>query len=138
VTAGYLLDTNHIGHAVTHGSIVRRKIVELRSRGVKVGTCVPVFCEIEAGIRQVSRPEAYHRNLELLLRQIRVWPIGLSTAAFYGAIHHELKRRGRVLSQVDMMVAALARQLSLKVATSDLDYAGVPGLFTEDWLASGG
>jgi predicted nucleic acid-binding protein len=37
----------------------------------------------------------------------------------YGEIHQDLKRRGRVLSQVDMMLAALARQMGLKLATSD-------------------
>ena len=71
MTAGYLLDTNHLSRAVTPGSSVRQRITELRQRGVKVGTCVPVLCEIEAGIQQVSRPDLYRVNLERLLRQIR-------------------------------------------------------------------
>ncbi len=136
VTAGYLLDTNHVGHAVTPGSIVRRRIAELRTRGVKVGTCVPVLCEIEAGIQQVSQPEVYRLNLERLLRQIRVWPIDPSTARLYGIIHHDLKLRGRVLSQVDMMLAALARQMTLTVGTSDQDFTALPDIPTENWLAT--
>jgi len=39
------------------GSSVRRRITEMRQRGIKVGTCVRVLCEIEAGIEQVSRPD---------------------------------------------------------------------------------
>ena len=65
----------------------------------------------------------YRVNLERLLRQIRVWPIDPSTAKLYGVIHHDLKSRGRVLSQVDMMLAALARQMTLTVATSDQDFS---------------
>jgi predicted nucleic acid-binding protein len=91
---------------------VRQRIADLRQRGIKVGTCVPVLCEIEAGIQQVSQPYVYRLNLERLLPQIRVWPIDPSTAKIYGVIHHDLKRRGRVLSQVDMMLAALARQMT--------------------------
>lgn len=68
VTAGYLLDTNHVGHAVTPGSVVRQQIATLRLRGIKVGTCVPVLCEIEAGIQQVNQPDAYRLNLQRLLR----------------------------------------------------------------------
>ena len=135
VTAGYLLDTNHLSRAVTTGSLVRQRIAELRNRGVKVGTCVPVLCEIEAGIQQVHEPDAYRQNLQRLLRQIRVWPIDPSTARIYGVIYQDLKRRGRVLSQVDMMLAALARQMAVTVATLDHDFAALPDIATENWIA---
>lgn len=134
VTAGYLLDTNHVSRAVTVGSSVRKRIIELRQRGVKIGTCVPVLCEIEAGIQQVKSPEAYRENLRRLLRQIRVWPIDPVTATIYGEIHQDLKRRGRALSQVDIMLAALARQLGLSLATSDQDFAALPDIATENWI----
>jgi len=132
--SGYLLDTNHLGKAVTAGSVVRKRIADLRSRGAKLGTCVPVLCEIEAGIQQVGQPDAYRLNLEGLLRQIRVWPIDRSTAQVYGEIHHELRSRGRVLSQVDIMLAALARQMNLTLVTSDQDFVAVPDIPTENWL----
>src|SRR5262245_21711434 len=135
VTAGYLLDTNHLSHAFTPGSSVRRRITELRQQGIKVGTCVPVLCAIEAGIEQVSRPEVYRQNLERLLRQMRISPIEPTTARIYGAIHHELKGRGRALSQVDMMLAALARQMSLTLATSDQDFSALNDIATENWLS---
>ena len=135
LTAGYLVDTNHLSRAVTPTSSVRRRITELRQRGLKVGTCVPVLCEIEAGIQQVSQPDVYRLNLERLLRQIRVWPINPSTARIYGIIHHDLKRRGRVLSQVDMMLAALATQMTLTVATSDQDFTALPDIPTENWTS---
>jgi tRNA(fMet)-specific endonuclease VapC len=135
VTTGYLLDTNHISRAVIPRSPVRQRITDLRQRGIKVGTCVPVLCEIEAGIQRVTKPEVYRLNLERLLRQIRVWPIDLSTARIYGVIHHDLNRRGRVLSQVDMMLAALARQMTLTLATSDQDFTALSDIPTENWLA---
>jgi tRNA(fMet)-specific endonuclease VapC len=133
VTAGYLLDTNHIGHAVTPGSVVRQRIADLRKSGAKLGTCVPVICEIEAGIQQVSRPQEYRANLERLLRQVRMWPIDLTTARLFGILHHDLKRRGRVLSQVDMMLAALARQMNLTLVTSDNDFTALPDIPVEKW-----
>lgn len=134
VISGYLLDTNHVGHAVTPGSVVRKRISELRSRGMKVGTCVPVLCEIEAGIQQVNQPEVYRLNLVRLLRQVRIWPMDRVTARLYGAIHHDLRQHGRVLSQVDMMLASLAQQMNLAIITSDRDFNALSNIPTEDWL----
>jgi len=134
VTSGYLLDSNHVGHAVTPGSIARQRIAELRNRGIRVGTCVPVICEIEAGVQQVNDPQTYRINLQHLFRQVRIWPLDLMTARAYGEIHADLKQRGRVLSQVDMMLAALARQMNLTVVTSDQDFAALSEIRVENWL----
>jgi len=134
VIGGYLLDTNHLGHAVTPGSVIRQRIADLRTRGVKVGTCIPVLCEIEAGIQQVSQPDLYRFNLQSLLRQVRIWPVDRSTSRIYGELHHDLKRSGRVLSQVDMMIAALAQQMNLTIATTDGDFSALSKLPTENWL----
>ncbi|MDP9172776.1 MAG: type II toxin-antitoxin system VapC family toxin [Planctomycetota bacterium] len=134
MTSGYMLDTNHLSKAVRSGSVVQRKIVELRGGGARIGVCVPVLCEIEAGIQQISRPDDYRRDLERLLRQVRVWPFDLLTARIYGEIHHDLKRRGRVLSQVDTMLAALATQMNLTLVTSDQDFAALPDLSIANWL----
>jgi tRNA(fMet)-specific endonuclease VapC len=136
VTPGYLLDTNHLSKAVRTGSVVQRKIAELRAKGIKIGVCVPVLCEIEAGVQQINRPDAYRHNLERLLRQVRIWPIDRQTARLYGEIHHDLKQRGRVLSQVDIMLAALARQMKLTLVTTDQDFEALPDIATENWLLS--
>ena len=131
--AAYLLDTNHLGLAVDSQSLVAQRVFESRLRGNRFGTCIPVLCEIEAGIRQLGRPQRYRRNLNHLLRQVRIWPIDLKTARLYGDIFQELRRRGRVLSQVDIMLAALARQMGLTLLSTDRDFEAVRGLRTADW-----
>ena len=68
----YLLDTNHIGMAVDRASIVTQRIFEARLKGSRLGTCMPVLCEIEAGMRQVRNKLKYRRNLNHLLLQLRL------------------------------------------------------------------
>lgn len=109
--ARYLLDTNHLSLAVKQDSVVAQRIFEARLAGIRLGTCLPVLCETEAGIRQVRHKSKYRRDLNQLLGQIRIWPMDLETTRHYGDIYYDLRRRGRVLSQVDIMVAALARQI---------------------------
>jgi tRNA(fMet)-specific endonuclease VapC len=130
--AGFLLDTNHVGLAVNPVSTVGQRIFEARIAGQRLGTCLPVLCEIEAGIAQVRNRSKYRRDLNHLFRQLRLWPIDQFATRYYGEIFTYLRRRGRVLSQLDMMVAALARQMKLTVLTTDRDFQALPDLQTED------
>ena len=129
----YLLDTNHVGMAVQQASLVGQRVHAARLAGHRLGTCLPVLCEVEAGMRQVRHQAKYRRDLNHLLLQLRLWPIDLKTARIYGDLYVELRRSGRVLSQVDMMVAALARQLKLTVLTTDGDFKALPDIKTADW-----
>ncbi len=131
--AGYLLDTNHLGQAITRTSRVRKRLEAARKEGQRLGTCVPALCEIEVGIRQVRYPDEYRRNLKRLLRQVRVWPLDLETAQRYGGIYHRLREQGRSVSQVDMMLASLARQMRLTLLTTDRAFEALPEIRTENW-----
>lgn len=137
--AGYLLDSNHLGLAVTRSTAVRRRLEQERKAGSRIGTCIPALCEVEVGVRQVAYPELYRQNLKRLLLHVRIWPLDLDTGILYGEIYHELKSQGRVLSQVDMMLAALARQRKLTLLTTDRDFEALPIVRTENWtLGDGG
>src|SRR5260370_36907007 len=131
--AAYLLDTNHVGLAVDRASLVGQRIVGARLAGLRLGTCLPVLCEIEAGLRQVRQKAKYRLDLNHLLVQLRLWPIDLKTARIFGDIYMELRRTGRVLSQVDIMVAALARQMKLTILSTDRDFEAIPAIRREDW-----
>jgi tRNA(fMet)-specific endonuclease VapC len=119
--------------AVDSASVVGQRIFEARLAGVRLGTCLPVLCEIEAGMRQVRHKVKYRRDLNHLLLQLRLWTVDLETARIYGDVYTDLRRRGRVLSQVDMMVAALARQMKLTVLTTDRDFDALHDIRTADW-----
>jgi tRNA(fMet)-specific endonuclease VapC len=129
----YLLDTNHVSMAVDRSSAVAQRILEARLEGIRLGTCLPVLCEIEAGLLQVRGPAKYRRDLNHLLLQLRLWPIDQKTARIYGELYVQLRRSGRVLSQVDIMIAALARQMKLTILTTDLDFQAVPAVRVADW-----
>ena len=132
---GYLLDTNHLSDAIKPVSRVRERIEQARHSGWRVGTCVPVLCELEVALHRVSRREPARRALDHLLTRVRIWPIEREVAGHYGVIFHELRNRGRVLSQVDMMLAALTRLMDLTLLTSDQDFEALPDLRRENWLS---
>ena|SRR5437762_13360834 len=130
---GFLLDTNHVGQAVRPDSHLWGRIYSAKRRGLRVGTCVPVLCEVESGRLNVVRPDVYLRGLNGLLRKIRLWPLNRLTAEYFGEIANDLRRRGRALSQIDVILAALCREMDLTLVTTDKDFTALPWLKTEDW-----
>ncbi|HEX8910817.1 MAG TPA: type II toxin-antitoxin system VapC family toxin [Humisphaera sp.] len=133
--AGFLLDTNHLSHALRPVSHAREGILERRAKGIVLGTCVPVLCEVEVGLAHHARRDELRGRLQHLLRHVRVWPIEMETARQYGAVAAELRRKGKALSQVDMMLAALARQMRVALVTTDPDFEALPDIPAESWLA---
>jgi predicted nucleic acid-binding protein len=126
--AGFLLDTNHLGEALRPVSRIRDRIGQLHSAGIRVGTCVPVLCELHAGFPPGDRGDKYRRALDRLLGRVRLWPLDAELARLYGQVFKESRRLGRVLSQVDMMLAALAKQREATLATTDGDFEAFPEL----------
>ncbi len=131
--ADYLLDCNHLSRALRKVSTVRERIHQGRRAGHRFISCYPVLCELEAGIQQTPKPEENRRRLEQLLRHVRLWPLDAQTARLYGKVYVELRGQGRVLSQIDMVLAALARQHKLTVLTTDRDFEALSDLRVENW-----
>lgn len=129
----YLLDCNHLSASLRRVSPVRERIHQGRRDGHRFISCYPVLCELEVGIQQTPNPDDNRRRLAQLLRQVRLWPLETETTRLYGAVYLELRRQGRALSQVDIMLAALARQHKLIVLTTDRDFEALADLAVENW-----
>ncbi len=56
------------------------------------------------------------------------------TAVEFAEVFRELRMAGRVMSQFDLLIAALARQRRLILLTADQDFRPVAGLHVESWL----
>jgi tRNA(fMet)-specific endonuclease VapC len=61
------------------------------------------------------------------------WHTG--AAESYARLRDTLKRKGIVLSTVDLLIAAHALSLGLTLVTHDSAFSFVDGLKTEDWTA---
>ncbi|MGI8982721.1 MAG: type II toxin-antitoxin system VapC family toxin [Pirellulaceae bacterium] len=130
----FLVDTNHLGAMLNDAFGTRRRVLQLVNQGYRFGTCVPVLCELEAGLLQTARYKKNRVRLGQLLKPVRLWPLELEDADLFGQIYAELRAKGRVLSQVDMMLASLCRRRKLTLLTSDLDFLALPDIRTENWL----
>ena len=105
-----------------------------RLAGHKIGTGIPVLAELFAGIEYSATRDA---NLDVLNRNLslfRQWPLTTDAAREFGWLYAVLRRSGRTIQTVDLMVAAIALTLGgCTVVTSDSDLSAVPGLNVENW-----
>ena len=66
-----------------------------------------------------------------------IWPLTESAAEEYGRIAAELRRLGRTIGRIDILIAAIALSLTRTVVvSSDSDLSVVPGLTVENWSAA--
>jgi tRNA(fMet)-specific endonuclease VapC len=134
----YLLDTGIAQDFINrrHG-ILERADAERRG-GNRIGICTPVLGELWAGVEGSASRERNLRRLRLALSRLIVWPYTNDAAAPFGRVFAELRRLGRPMQQIDIMVAAIAFSLGhCTVVTGDTDLEAVPGLAVENWAAGG-
>jgi tRNA(fMet)-specific endonuclease VapC len=132
----YLLDTNSAADCIFRRRGVHEKVKETRQSGGKIGTCIPVLAEIWAGIEYSVTRDKNRDIVNRNLRLFRLWPLSAEAAAEYGRLFAELRRAGRPMQVVDMMIAAIARTLgNCTVVSRDSDLSAVPGLKVESWSA---
>jgi len=72
--------------------------------------------------------------LRRVLSELIVWPHTEPAAEKYGEIAAQMRKMGRPIGKIDMLIAAIAFSLGkTKVITTDNDLAIVPGLSVENW-----
>jgi tRNA(fMet)-specific endonuclease VapC len=134
MTRRYLLDTGPAFDFLFRRRGVERRVEEARLAGAKIGIAMPVLGEIAAGLEASASREASWDIARRRLGKLVCWPFDKPAALEYGRIFAELKRRGVVIQQIDMQIAAVARLLAdCTVVSADSDLSAVTGLTVVNW-----
>ena len=129
----YLLDTNTCIEILRHNEEVLYVFNEKHIEGVAISTIV--LAELEYGVCNSS---AYEKNRETLisfLSLVELLSFGGSAAIAYGSIRADLKRKGCLIGQLDMLIAAHAKAEGLTIVTNNIrEFNRIEGLESEDWI----
>jgi tRNA(fMet)-specific endonuclease VapC len=130
----YLLDTGMAGDFINRRRGVYERGQQEVASGNRIGIGIPVLAELVYGIEYSASRDRNLQRLHTALSALKLWPLDEKAAFEYGRIAAELRRIGRPMQVVDMMVAAIAQSLgNCTVVSSDSDLAAVPGLTVENW-----
>lgn len=130
----YLLDTNHLSAYLDRHATLEARIDAAMRAGDRFGIALPVLCEYRAGIAVGSKAQRNLVRLHAALAVLRLWPLDEQTTVEFGNLYKELRDAGRVLSQFDQLIAAVARQHGLTLLTADNDFKSVARLRTGNWI----
>ena len=129
-----LLDSGIFSDYMRRRRGIFERVKQVASQGVRIGSCVPVVAEIAFGIKLSSSRDRNFQRLIGVLPTLTIWPFDQDSALTYGRIAAELRRAGRPMQVVDMMVGAIAMNSGdCKVVTTDSDLEAIPGLSVERW-----
>jgi tRNA(fMet)-specific endonuclease VapC len=92
--------------------------------------------EIYYGIEKSSVKKKERRlKIERIQSQLEIYPFDESAAIRYGQIRVKLEKKGKVISERDLQIAAIALANRLCVVTHNTkEFYRVPRLRVEDWL----
>ncbi|HKT38080.1 MAG TPA: hypothetical protein VJR48_06875, partial [Ktedonobacterales bacterium] len=80
-----------------------------------------------------TRPDAAVADVETVERTIAALVPDAATARIHAHIKHDLKRRGLIMPDNDLWIAATAMQYDVTLAARDAHFDWVTGLRVEQW-----
>jgi len=128
MTRLWMLDTNTVSYIVRGKSpAARAKLYRLQ--GDEIG-CISVITEAELryGVSKQARGSVRLAALNTLFEKLRILPWTSEEALIYGDLRAKLERAGKVLSNLDMLIAAHAISANATLVTRDKTFAQVEDL----------
>src|SRR5262245_18400198 len=133
----FLLDTGSAGDYIKRRAGVYERARQAFADGLRVGIGLRVLAELWYGVENSKTRDRNAQRLRRVLPDLIVWPSTEQAAEAYGWIAADLRRAGRPIGKIDMLIAAIALSLgSTTVVSSATDLTAVPGLTVENWTGA--
>jgi tRNA(fMet)-specific endonuclease VapC len=125
----FLLDTNTVIRFFAHDRAVERQF----SDNPQILLPIFVLGELYYGALKSSLVGENCRRIDDFLDRVEILYADIGTAHEFGTIKTELERKGRMIPQNDLWIAALARQHDLTLVSHDRHFSEVDNLRWEQW-----
>ena len=131
----FLLDTDTFSVAAREGSATLRQRLEGESLA-NIALSVVTVGEIEFGLAKRMPVPRVAARIASLRHALRVLTLNEAVAVAYGSLRQHLQSQGIGIGPNDLWIAAHALAEDMTVVTGNVrEYARVPGLRVENWLA---
>lgn len=127
----YMLDTNMVSHFIKGINNVRNKVISVPMS--ELGISAITEGELLFGLAKKPDAKQLHIVVHEFLIRVDVLPWDSAVANCYGKLRADLQKKGKVLGNLDLLIAAHALTLGLVLITNDRAFTQVKGLQIEDW-----
>jgi|SRR5208282_2780118 len=128
MTRLWMLDTNTVSYVVRGKSpAARTKLDSLKGEET---ACISVITEAELryGTAKQAPGPVRQAALNILFGRLRILPWTSEEALIYGDLRLKLERAGKILGNLDMLIAAHAISVNATLVTRDKTFAQVEDL----------
>lgn len=100
----------------------------------QIGISTITVSELNNGIAKSKFQKQNAKRLEEFLTPFEILPYDETASKYYGMIRSQLESQGKVLGQLDLLIAAhaLSRDLIL-VTNNEKEFIGIKSLKVENW-----
>lgn len=99
-----------------------------------LGISVITLAELEYGTSKSSEPDRNREALEQFVSPLEIAVFDRLATGVYGKIRALLEKRGRPIGSMDLLIAAHALSLNVRLITNNMrEFKRVPGLRVENW-----
>jgi tRNA(fMet)-specific endonuclease VapC len=103
-----------------------------------IGISVITLAELQYGATKSSQPKRNREALAQFLSPLEVAAFDRQATVAYGTIRAAVERRSRPIGAMDLLIAAHALSLGVRLVTNDeREFRQVPGLRVENWVPRG-
>lgn len=129
----YLLDTNIVIY------VIKRRPIEIldtfNNNTGKMAVSSITEAELYYGVEKSQHPTDNGRIVEDFLSRLTVLPYDSKAASHFGNIKADLAKKGTLIGENDIHIAAHARSQGLVLVSNNLrEFQRIQGLMLENWI----
>ena len=129
----YVLDTNICVFAIKKNPHVLAALKKHREKGLYISAIT--LSELEHGVCNSQYQEKNRIALIGFLSIMMVLPYDDKAAQEYGKLRADLQKRGCLIGNMDMLIAAHVKSLNMTLVTNNTkEFSRIQGLSIEDWV----
>lgn len=129
----YILDTNIVTYLLKKNEKIILKLVDAKNAQKNIFISVITYYEIKRGLLDVNATQKIAKFNKFCQNAIII-SIDVNIAEKASEIHANLKQQGRMIQDVDILIAATAIIHDLTVVSNDSDFTRINDINLENWL----
>jgi tRNA(fMet)-specific endonuclease VapC len=129
----YLLDTNICVYLLNGNSALKNRAAELGISSIVL--CNSVLAELYFGAYNSRKTAENLQRIGRFKKNLTVFSDSEESAVLFGKIKADLKSKGHVIEDFDILIASIAMSNDCIVVTNnEKHFSRIEGLQTENWL----
>ena len=130
----YILDTDTCIYWLNGKEKIRQKVQQKGTDNLRI--TIVTFAELRYGAYKSQRVAENLTKIDDFIRKVRLLPLDQSAAEKFGKIKADLRSRGQIINDLDILIAAITLRYSgVLVTNNTAHFQRIDDLHYENWLA---